>query len=83
MSTVIRVGGAVVGSVLGASAASVYSLRDTSLDFDNFTTHVRTPGGAFGALVGGFAGYSLPEIMQGLEIMGGFDNAASALDFFS
>jgi hypothetical protein len=57
----IRAVGGVLGSVLGASAMSVYQIKDTTLDFGNYTRHVATPAGLFGAVIGGFAG-AYPDV---------------------
>lgn len=55
LNTMRMIGGA-VGSVAGASFMSVYQASDTRLDFKNYTTHLMTRGGLFGAVVGGVAG---------------------------
>ena len=51
-----RLVGGALGSVAGASAMSVYQIRDTKLDFSNYTKHIATPAGLFGAVAGGFFG---------------------------
>ena len=68
---VLRIVGGVLGSVAGASAMSVYQIKDTKLwpgrwfDFGNYTRHIATPGGLVGALAGGFAG-AYPDMLLNL-----------------
>ena len=57
----IRIVGGVLGSVLGASAMSVYQYKDTTLDFENYIRHVATPVGLLGAVAGGFVG-AFPDL---------------------
>ena len=65
----LRIVGGVIGSVLGASAMSVYKigLRNTTLDFDNYTRYLSTPQGLVGAVAGGVVGmypdYVIPLIL--------------------
>ena len=66
--TVLRIVGGVLGSMLGASAGSVFDFIETYKDsamrgqrtlfsFERYKEHIATPFGALGAVVGAVGGY--------------------------
>ena len=62
---VLRIVGGVLGTVGGASAMSAYQIRDAKFDFGNFTRHIATPSGLFGAVMGGATGFMTGMVAEG------------------